>query len=178
LTKSFSLGEFRANYIGPNQLGYIRNILPQFNLTEEYKSNKAYDVQWTRSALALALPHGTKIWPSWCVDTPIFKANNVMRQLGKGPITFLPYWQWKMANKLSDNKLLLTLYLKSDKAVLAAGNLAKEIQTAVIPIAELKNLLPKYKSISDPMDGLPVASKSGNIKFQVGPKDFRLLLLE
>ena len=178
LTKLLSLAEFRANYIGPNQLGYIRMILPQFNLTEEYRKNKKYEKQWTRTALALALPHGTRIWPAWCDTAPIFKVNDIMRQLGKGAITFLPYWQWEMANKLSDNKLLLTLYLKSDKALLAVGNLATESQKAVIPITEIKRMLPEYKTITDPMDGLPVADESGNITFEVGPKDFRLLFLE
>jgi len=171
-----SMEEMRALMIGPNQYGCGFIFLPQFSYLKDKKS--AFKIKPARTLLAFMLPHGTKLWATFCNRIPVCQANRVFNMLEDSPITFLPYWKWHDVNSnLNKMEIYATMYAQEDKALLAVSNLSAQNREVTIERTMLEKALEKHiDSVSDPMDNRDVGLDAEKLTLKIEEKDFRLIM--
>jgi len=175
-TRQISLGEMRANFIGPNQLGFVRVFLPQFN--HGFDSKQAYRPEVTRRLLALTLLHGAKAWWIFCNAAPFADAANALDKLGPDRVEFTPYWEWLLNERLNGRRIYASLYKGSRAALIALSNLSDQDAEVKLTPAELRDAFPGFTTITDPLDKAPVERTPDGVRVRVGRRNLRVLLLE
>jgi len=175
-TEQLSLPEMRANFIGPNQSGFVRVFLPQFGYGHEPK--EAYREEVTRHLLALTALHGTPAWWIFCNATPFAKMANAMDRLGDGPVEFVPYWKWDVNKSLNPQGVYASMYKGHRGVVIATSNLSEKGVEALLPIAALRAAMSKWSSTTDILDGGKVEVTADGVRLTVKAKDVRVLLFE
>lgn len=177
--KMISLPEMRANFIGPNQAGFVRVFLPQFGhgLDRKEALKSAYTPEITRRLLALTLLHGTPVWGIFCNAAPISKVADLFDTFGEEQVSFLPYWEWEVGNEREEKAVYASLYFSRNRALVAVCNLSDRDEWASLSLQKLNSIIPNLKEIQDPMDSLPLVVESNHIRIYVKGANFRILML-
>ena len=179
-TELMTPGEMKASLLGLNQSGAIVTFLPQMSYPESYGTDVTnyYPDAVTRHLLAMTLPHGTKIFPTFCNKMPVLYAWDVFKQLSENSTEFIPYWKWSVNDQLNPQSIYASLYKQSGKAVLAISNISSNtVNSLVIPKSYLDSVFQGADVATDPMDNLPVVLNGNGLTLSIFPKDFRLILL-
>ncbi len=179
-TQMFTTGEFRARFIGPNQLGLIQVYLPQFSIgTDTSEVSGAQQViQGTPRLMALALIHGTPIYCGAIQGVPMFKAWAVLDELQGPTVEFIPYWEWPFNETLNEREIYASLYHQPEHSVLVVSNLSTSGAGVVIPRSELDRLIPGLERAEDHMHGRKVELDEESLRLTVPERNFRLISLE
>lgn len=167
-TQMFSLGEWRAAWLGLNQFGVQLSYLPSFG----YGLGPSVDrgeqqVIGTPRLLAMSLLHGTHVWNQY-IDSPLlYRAWSVLDELDEPDIEFVPYWQWRKVNvALNRKEVYASAYRGKTRTILVLSNLSDRQQTVTIPVAG---------GVEDHMHGLPAPVEDGKLTCTIAAKNFRLL---
>jgi hypothetical protein len=177
-TEMISLGEWRAHFLGQDQLGVVQFWCPNFHMHRpENISRKKNLADATRTFLTMAVLHGTKIHKTILDTRLLHRLWNVYDEL-EGEVNFIPYWHWSSINrKLNLRDVYATAYSQGNRILLAVSNLSKTEQKVSIPLAEVQKKNRAVKNVADNLHKKPVAIKNNNIIFTIPAKDFRLLSL-
>ena len=176
-TEMFSLGEWRARWLGPNQFGVQMSYLPAFGYGMGPNVDRTeQQVIGTPRLLAMSLLHGTRVWNKY-VDTPlVFKAWTVLDELSEPQTTFIPYWEWDELNAaLNSRNVYATGYSSGGRLVLVLSNLSGKAHGVAVPLSEIRAKNPTANRVEDNMHGLPVRIEDGMVTCRIAPKNFRLL---
>ncbi len=177
-TEMFTTGEFRANWIGPNQSGLVEVYLPQFAVGVDTDLSAGQQViQGTPRLLALALIHGTPIYCGNAHTVPTFQAWSVLDELRGPTVDFIPYWDWAFNEKINPRGLYATLYHQPANSVLVVSNLSEIDQGVAIPRAELDRLAPGFAQAEDHMHGWKAELDEESLRISIPAKNFRMISL-
>jgi len=179
-TEMFTLGEWRAAWLGKNQYGVEMSYLAQLgygigpgvNVREEQRIG-------TPRLMMMGLLHGTHVRAGYNDKKLVVSVWEVLDAMSESPVTFIPYWEWDGLNQLiNDRKIFASAYKSDDQLVLVLANLATEEQHVSFPLAEIQTKNRKTIRVSDHMHGLPVSIKDGCVTCTIPAKNFRLLTFE
>ena len=166
----------RAEFSG-RQFGVIFNFIPVRGGYLPKENNTVY----TEEMMAALVPHGI-LWgwhafTNWNVQRKVLGAYKLLGY--KGIEKFLPYWKNSAYVTVSDPQVHCSILLKKNKALLNLGNFSKLQKNVVIKV-NLKQLGFNSKvTLNNAVSGKTIAiDKSGNIKLNIGPKNFAILLLK
>jgi len=178
-TEMFTLGEWRARWLGPNQFGVQTSYLPAFGYGLGPGVDRAEQRKiGTPRLLAMSLLHGTRVWSQY-IDTPLVrKVWAVLDELDEPDVSFVPYWQWEEVNVgLNGRGVYATGYRGSRSFVLVLSNLSDGAREVAVPLSEIRAKNQDVRRVADNMHGLPVRIEDGLVKCRIAPKNFRLLSL-
>ncbi len=178
-TEMFTTAEFRARFLGPNQLGAVEVYLPQFSTgtdTTEVSGTQQILIG-TRRLMALALIHGTPVYCGAINSQPMFAAWGVLDELTGPTVDFIPYWKWPLNETLNARDIYASLYHQPEQSVLVVSNLSASDAAVEIPRSELERLVPGLTSAEDHMDGWGVELDGDSLRISVPNKNFRLISL-
>ncbi|MDA0707435.1 MAG: DUF6067 family protein [Proteobacteria bacterium] len=172
-TEMFSLGEWRATWLGPNQFGVQLSYLPSFGYGLGPNIDHAeQEVIGTPRLMAMSLLHGTHVWNQYADSSVVYKAWTVLDELDDPNVAFIPYWQWASVNApLNPRQVYASAYRGNDRLILVLSNLSAEEQAVAIPLADI----PGARHVEDHMHALPVGIEGGMLRCTIPPKNFRLL---
>ncbi len=179
-TQMLTPGEFRAQWIGPNQFGLVEVYLPQFATGLDTKEVSAGEQvrRGTGPLLAMALVHGTPLYCGNLNWVPTFQAWGVLDELRSDTVEFIPYWRWPVNQTLNQRELYASLYRQPEQAVLAVANLSASQADVAIPRRELERLIPGLVRAEDHMNAGPVQLDEQSLRLSVPAKNFRLISLD
>lgn len=178
-TEMFTLGEWRARWLGQNQFGVQMTYLTQFGYGLGPNVDKVQqELIGTPRLLTMALLHGTQVWNQYVDETAMYRVWTVLDELNDSAATFVPYWQWPAANAdLNPRGVYASAYRGDRRLLLALGNLSPEERTVSVPLAALQAQGVRVTQVADHAHGQPVEITNSLLKCTIAPKNFRLLSL-
>lgn len=186
-TEMVSLGEWRAQWLGHNQLGVQLVYHAQFGYGVDltHKTRADHEKEGTPTLIAMALMHGTPIFAQYLDTDLMYRCWGAFDLLDEQTVDFIPYWEWPLNQKLHHHHVYTSLYRQSKKAIMVVSNLSPTRQLAHIPLAELRQVFPKFQTAIDPLENDQLTSTPylapelpDEFIIDVPAKGFRLVLLE
>lgn len=134
----------------------------------------------SRTALAMTLPHGVKIWYRWCPDDiywpMVKKSYEIMNNFGhwKTDCIFVPYWENDPALKANSDAVIISSYRRSGACLAIISNMKKENLKFKLNVDFQKLGLNKAFKLKDAETGESLSMHEINIQ----PYDFKLICIE
>jgi hypothetical protein len=172
-TDMFTLGEWRAQWLGPNQFGVRMSYLPAFGygLGPNVDHGEQEKIGTPR-LMAMSLLHGTPVWNQYIDSSVLYKAWAVLDELDEPNVAFIPYWDWPAVNEpLNPRMVYASAYSGNDRLILVLSNLSNQERSVAIPLVDI----PAGHQVEDHMHDLPVTIQDGELRCTIAPKNFRLL---
>ncbi len=133
----------------------------------------------TRELLALMLPHGARFWLGGTRATMV-KVLDAVDAFGLDRARFAPYWSSPPRRRLAEERrLLVTLYVRPDRALVLASNLEPRAQTLELrlDLAALGCDAPAARC-ADPLDHQPASWDGATLRCRIGPRDLRVVVIQ
>ena len=175
LKYAFPVTRWQAELTG-HQFGLPCIIMS--NLTKSPAVDKTYasSAGAARELVAFAAVHDNIFWPIWCNTRPIIDWLRIRERFGIAApeVKFYPYWSKKTPLTCETSDIYLAIYQRAGSYLAVVSNLGETARDAAVKFPGISGVF----TVENAETGQMLSSNDGELKLEIGPRDYRILTLK